>query len=428
MALTQQQVDDAPARDTFVSDGKGLLLRTTSKGAKAWYWQKTVNGKRTRQRIGDARGMSLYEARQIVRGNSAHARERVRMLEDRVVCLEATNEELRAHVARLEAANMSLVGAHNGMLDLVRQVGLRPERQSIDMREVTALRKAGVSHERTLRAFAADATVKHADTPTFAHYADKWIERNRRVWSAGSLKQYRSKLRNHVLPKLGDKPVGGLSARMLADVANATTNGTRAHVLVCIRGAMDIALAEDACDDVAGRRLDALIVRENANVKHRDALPVQDAPAFYKSLGDSAPEQALKLLMLTATRINAVSNGDASELHDDVWIVPDSRQSKSKRTPRVPLTAQALRNVDGLGVSATEVRKLVAGKPFTLHGMRSTFRSWAQQQAAYSFEAKEIALGHTVGTKVQRAYQRDDLLAERRELMRAWARYLTGDA
>ncbi|MGB5087048.1 MAG: hypothetical protein WBO09_21205 [Methylocystis silviterrae] len=37
--------------------------------------------------------------------------------------------------------------------------------------------------------------------------------------------------------------------------------------------------------------------------------------------------------------------------------------------------------------------------------------------------AREEAMGHVVGTAVERAYRRTDVLAQRRELMTAWANY-----
>jgi hypothetical protein len=35
----------------------------------------------------------------------------------------------------------------------------------------------------------------------------------------------------------------------------------------------------------------------------------------------------------------------------------------------------------------------------------------------------ELALAHTIGNAVEKAYQRGDLFAKRRQLMEAWSRY-----
>jgi hypothetical protein len=57
------------------------------------------------------------------------------------------------------------------------------------------------------------------------------------------------------------------------------------------------------------------------------------------------------------------------------------------------------------------------------HGMRSMFRDFAAEQTSYGREVAEIALAHQVGSKVEQAYLRTDLLVKRRALMRDWANW-----
>jgi integrase len=64
----------------------------------------------------------------------------------------------------------------------------------------------------------------------------------------------------------------------------------------------------------------------------------------------------------------------------------------------------------------------------TVHGFRSSFRTWADERTAYSFEVKEAALAHTVGDATVRAYARGDLFDRRRRLMDDWARFVTTPA
>jgi integrase len=61
----------------------------------------------------------------------------------------------------------------------------------------------------------------------------------------------------------------------------------------------------------------------------------------------------------------------------------------------------------------------------TVHGMRSTFRDWCSEQE-HKRELAEMALGHAVGSAVERAFAPSDLLKLRRELMDAWSKYATG--
>ena len=64
-----------------------------------------------------------------------------------------------------------------------------------------------------------------------------------------------------------------------------------------------------------------------------------------------------------------------------------------------------------------------AGIEATPHGFRSTFRDWCGETGVPR-ELAEMALAHTVGG-VEGAYARSDLLERRRELMAAWADYVS---
>jgi integrase len=64
-----------------------------------------------------------------------------------------------------------------------------------------------------------------------------------------------------------------------------------------------------------------------------------------------------------------------------------------------------------------------SGKPITAHGFRATLKTWADEVATFPHAVVEMALGHTVGNAVERAYRRTDLLDQRRGLLDAWARH-----
>lgn len=60
----------------------------------------------------------------------------------------------------------------------------------------------------------------------------------------------------------------------------------------------------------------------------------------------------------------------------------------------------------------------------TVHGFRSTFRDWAAEVTKVPRKVAEKSLAHSVGSEVERAYARSDLLDKRRDLMRLWSRYV----
>ena len=55
-----------------------------------------------------------------------------------------------------------------------------------------------------------------------------------------------------------------------------------------------------------------------------------------------------------------------------------------------------------------------------MHGMRSTFRDWAAENGIDQVLA-EKSLMHATGNEVEQAYQRSDLLEQRRPVMQQWA-------
>jgi integrase len=73
------------------------------------------------------------------------------------------------------------------------------------------------------------------------------------------------------------------------------------------------------------------------------------------------------------------------------------------------------------------LRRMGYGEP-TVHGFRSTFSDWCTECTNFPAEARELALAHTIGNKVEAAYRRGDLFEKRRQLAEAWARYCAAPA
>ena len=124
------------------------------------------------------------------------------------------------------------------------------------------------------------------------------------------------------------------------------------------------------------------------------------------------------------------------------WIVPAERM-KTGKVHRAPLSTRALA-ILGEAKNLAGKRDLIfpapGGKAINdgtatkllreieingvVHGFRTSFRSWCAEQN----EPREVAkasLAHVV-RGVEGAYQRSDLLEQRREIMQRWAEYLAG--
>lgn len=125
-----------------------------------------------------------------------------------------------------------------------------------------------------------------------------------------------------------------------------------------------------------------------------------------------------------------------------LWTCPAERM-KMGVAHRVPITDEMRAILDALRPLGSEVvfegqrrhqplsnmamamllrRMGVTG--ITVHGFRSTFRDWAAEEAEAPREVAEKCLAHTVGSDVERAYARSDLLEQRRALMHDWSQYV----
>ena len=74
-------------------------------------------------------------------------------------------------------------------------------------------------------------------------------------------------------------------------------------------------------------------------------------------------------------------------------------------------------------MSLTAVLRRMERGDLTAHGFRSTFKDWAAESTAYPAELSEMALAHTIGSKVEAAYRRGDLFEKRRRLMADWGHF-----
>ena len=67
----------------------------------------------------------------------------------------------------------------------------------------------------------------------------------------------------------------------------------------------------------------------------------------------------------------------------------------------------------------------VSGRPITPHGLRATFRTWGED-TGFPRDLLEEALGHQIGTAVERAYRRTASFERRRKVMQTWADFCEG--
>ena len=298
------------------------------------------------------------------------------------------------------------------------------------------------------------AEKRRANTPTFRAAAVATWEANRPRWrSAKTARAWMQSLEKHVFPAIGALPVERIGhdevlrilkplwstrpqlARKLRQHIRATLQWCQAHGHIGT--------------NVAGEAIDGALPAMPAVKAHYRALPwaevgeALDAVRQVPGISQSS-RLCLEFLVLTAARSREAlgATWDEIDFAEREWRIPAERM-KTGAAHAVPLADAALRTLGAardLGgerfVFPSPVRRGarlgefsllyilrkadLAGRT-TVHGFRSSFRSWAGECTDADHAVMELCLAHTVGNAVERAYARSDLMDKRRALMAAWA-------
>lgn len=285
--------------------------------------------------------------------------------------------------------------------------------------------------------------------------------------------RWKSSVERYALPHIGDLLVGDLAAQDMLRVlepiwASKTETASR------VRARMEAILSWAT---VAGHRtgdnparwrgnLDALLPKPGriADKGNHPAVGLDEVAEWFAALNkrEGVAARALEFLALCASRSGEVRGATWEEIDvkAKIWTISAERM-KAEREHRVPLTDASLAVVEALPrhagspyifaafrggqlsdmtlsavmrrMQADEVKEERRGwldprsrRPAVPHGLRSTFRDWAAERTEYSRDMAEIALAHRVGSEVERAYRRGDMIEKRRQMMADWAKFLMG--
>lgn len=284
--------------------------------------------------------------------------------------------------------------------------------------------------------------------------------------------QWHSTLREYAFPAIGTMPVAQITPQDVLRVLRPIW-AEKAPTAMRLRQRIEAVLSWATA---AGHRAGDNPARWQGNLRellprprsvdlmrHHPAIAIKDLPAWYAALCQQSgtAAQALRFLALTVARSGEVRGAawDEMDLDAGIWTIPASRM-KTGRDHRVPLSAAALEIIQsspraqsspyvfpavrGGPLSDVAIAKVMkdlqaaaesAGHPGWLdprskrpavpHGLRSSFRDWAAE-AGIDRDLAELALAHTVGSAVERAYRRTDLFDRRREVFCRWQAVLEG--
>ena len=303
------------------------------------------------------------------------------------------------------------------------------------------------------------AEMRKSNMPTFRTASEKTFETNRPRWKNGKhIYNWMRGMEKYVFPVVGDLRVDQIGREHVLRILSpiwATKPGTARKLRQRIRTVFSWCQAHGHIEhNIAGEMINgALPVMPTVKANFR-ALPYHEVPAALQIVEESQSSLSAKLcfrfIALTAARSGEARGAVWSEIDLEAreWRIPGERM-KNGVEHRVPLSdaalavleqAQALRGYTDL-IFASNIRphsplsnmtltKILRtsglAEKTTVHGLRSAFRTWAAEQTDAPHAVMELALSHSVGSAVEQAYARSDLLAKRRSLMEQWAAYITG--
>lgn len=383
----------------------GLHLQVTLSGARSWILRTTIGGKRRDLGLGAYPDVGL-----------AQARERAREAKDQVWRGIDPIEERKATRAALVAAQ-----------------------------------KRGLTF--------AEAFERYAE----AKLVELGTDKDRIRW--------RSSIERYALPHIGEMLVGDLAVqdilRVLEPVWHDKTE-TASRVRARIEAILSWAtVAGHRTGDNPARwrgNLDQLLPKPGriADKENHPAVALDQVTAWFSYLRkrEGIAARALEFLTLCTCRSGELRGAtwDEIDTKTKVWTISAERM-KADKEHRVPLTDQALAIIEAMPRRADSpyifaaprggqlsdmsisgvMRRMQAhevkagrvgwldprsGRPAVPHGLRSTFRDWAAERTDFPRDMAEIALAHTVGSEVERAYRRGDMMEKRRQMMADWAAFL----
>ncbi len=374
--LTALQVKSA-APGTHV-DGKGLLLRVQPTGAKSWILRVQVDKRRRDIGLGSIDDLTLAEAR-----------------------------EKSAMLRKIARAGGDPIAARD--------------------------RK-----EQVIPTFAEAVAAAHAEKSK--SMTDK------------SASQYLSSLKTHALPVIGHYRVDAIeSAEVIAALAPIWTE--KPQIARKVRHRIDDVLwfakahGWRKVDPPHSKEVTRGLARQPDSTPHK-AMPYREIPKWFVGEMAKAPSPArlaLLFTILTGSRQGEARMARWQQIDREAreWRRPASMM-KARKAHDVTLNDAALAILDqaesiwgdsdlifpslrGKVLNDASLLKMLrdSGRDERVHGFRTSFRTWAAEKMPDTPpDVAELAQARTVGSAVERRYQRSSLLEMRRDLLEAWGQFV----
>ncbi|MBO6689274.1 MAG: tyrosine-type recombinase/integrase [Henriciella sp.] len=307
---------------------------------------------------------------------------------------------------------------------------------------------------------------------TFAEATEKaLLKRFRELTNEKHKKQWQSTLERYAFPVIGAMRVSDIETQHILKVLSPiweqkteTATRLRARIEVVLNWAT---VSRHRSGDNPARwkgNLSELLASPSkvAQKSNHPAVQMHDLGRWWSALSerDGMAAKALQFLAMTAARSGEIRGMVWQEIDFEraLWTIPAERM-KANREHRVPLSERAAKLLNSMprlvgsdfvffapqggalaDMSISAVMKRLhksdireggkgfldrrSGRPAVPHGLRSSFRDWAAEQGV-DRNLAEICLAHKVGSEVERAYLRSDMVERRRGVMQDWQSFLS---
>jgi integrase len=286
---------------------------------------------------------------------------------------------------------------------------------------------------------------------SFPIVAAAWMKKMEPDWADATRRKAAYVVAQYLTPKLRHISIVTLTTKQAADALRSIPPSlavkARGYLGQIVAYAMQEGLRED------GRVLSlrgALPKGERGHIPAAvDVAEVRELVRAVATYPIHVTRAALTAAMLTAQRPGTIARMEWAEVDLDTgeWVIPGPKM-KMKQAHVVPLSRQAVETLRGMlpysagrqfvfpalyrqktphlhrEALSNALRKMGFQGKHATHGFRSTFRTMARERLGIAADVLEAQLAHVKKDAIQQAYDRAAFVAERKEVMQAWADYL----
>lgn len=302
-------------------------------------------------------------------------------------------------------------------------------------------------------------TATAANANTFSKVITDWIEVKSTKVSQDHAKKIKSSLEKHVLPSLGKRPTGELSASEVIEILKPVqAKGHSEQVKrLCqrINEAMDFAVNTGVIQINPLSKMHAAFIAPTK--KHLPTLKPNELPRLMQTLSMASIKIVTRCLiewqLHTMVRPSEAATAKWSDIDitNQVWTIPaENMKKKGNGDHVVPLTEQTLsllslikpisghreyvfpadRNPKSHANSSTAnmaLKRMGFNKQLVAHGLRALASTTLNEQG-FDPDVIESALAHVDKNEVRRAYNRAEYLERRKILMCWWSEHIQNAA